>query len=163
MSRKSRSTEAAFVDKPLFFHYFVLTMTLTLNQALLIILTVAAVVAAVFLVRLFAQLRRTAAEGEKALAEFAELARHLKELDLVVKEQVEELAKTISASKAGGGQCRRSLVPHHVQVRSTAVQISSLILPVARFLWRQVGKRKKERAHAVMKEKAASSKSPYPF
>jgi len=122
-------------------------MTLTLNQALLIILTVAAVVAAVFLVRLFAQLRRTAAEGEKALAEFAELARHLKELDLVVKEQVEELAKTISASKRAAVNVAEASSLITSKFVRPPFKYLPLILPVARFLWRQVGKRKKERAH----------------
>ena len=122
-------------------------MTLTFNQALFLILTVAAVVVAVYLVRLFVQLRRTAAEGEKALAEFAELARHLKELDLVVKEQVEELAKTIAASK----KAAVNVAEASSLITSKFVRPSSrylpLILPVAQFLWRQFGRKKKERDH----------------
>ena len=44
-------------------------MPLTLNQVLFLVLTFAAVIVAVVLVRLFSQLRRTAIEGEKTLAE----------------------------------------------------------------------------------------------
>ncbi len=122
-------------------------MTLTFNQALFLILTVAAVVAAVYLVRLFVQLRRTAAEGEKALAEIAELARHLKELDLVVKEQVEELAKTIAASKKAAVNVAEASSLITSKFVRPPFRFLPLILPVAQFLWRQVGKRKKERAH----------------
>lgn len=122
-------------------------MTLTFNQALFLILTVAAVVAAVYLVRLFVQLRRTAAEGEKALAEIAELARHLKELDLVVKEQVEELAKTIAASKKAAVNVAEASSLITSKFVRPPFRYLPLILPVAQFLWRQVGKRKKERAH----------------
>lgn len=74
-------------------------MTITLNQILFLILTITVVVVAVYLIRLFVQLRRTAAEGEKALADIGELARQLQELDLVVKHQVEELGLTLAASK----------------------------------------------------------------
>jgi predicted Kef-type K+ transport protein len=122
-------------------------MTLTLNQALLLIITIAVVVAVVYLVRLFAQLRRTAAEGEKALAGFGELARHLKELDLVVKEQVEELAKTIAASKkAAVNVAEASSLITSKFVRPSSKYLP-LILPVAQFIWRQFSKRKKERDH----------------
>jgi uncharacterized protein YoxC len=47
-------------------------MILTLNQVLGIILTVAGVVAIVFLVLFLNQLRRTAREGEKTLAKAGE-------------------------------------------------------------------------------------------
>jgi len=122
-------------------------MTLTLNQALLLVITIAAVVAVVYLVRLFAQLRRTAAEGEKALAEFGELACHLKELDLVVKEQVEELGRTIAASKKAAINVAEASSLITAKFFQPSLKFLPLILPVARFVWRQFGKRKKERDH----------------
>jgi predicted Kef-type K+ transport protein len=122
-------------------------MPLTLNEALFLILTVAAMVAVIFLVRLFVQLRRTAAEGEKALADIAELARQLKELDLLVKQRLEEAGQTLAAAKTAA----TSLAEVSFLVTSKFVRPSAkylpLILPVAQFLWRQIGKRKKERAH----------------
>lgn len=122
-------------------------MILTLNQALLLTITIAAVVAVVFLVRLFAQLRRTAAEGQKTLAAFSELASHLQELDLVIKQEVEELGKTIAASKkAAVNVAEASALITTKIVRPSSLYLP-LILPVARFLWRRLGKRKKERAH----------------
>ena len=122
-------------------------MTLTLNQALFLVITVAVVVAVVFLVRLFIQLRRTAIEGEKALTQIAELARTLQELDQVVKMQVEELGKTISASKRAAvhvAEVSSLVTSGFIRPASTFLPF---ILPVAQFLWRQIGKRKKERAH----------------
>lgn len=122
-------------------------MTLTLNQALFLVLTIAFVVAVVFLIRLFAQLRKTAAEGEKALAEFADLARHLKELDLVVKDQVEALAGTIAAAKKAAVNVAEASSLITGKIFRPSSRYLPLLIPVARFLWRQVGKRKKERAH----------------
>jgi predicted PurR-regulated permease PerM len=122
-------------------------MTLTLNQALFLIITIAVVVAVVVLIRLFSQLRKTAAEGEKALAEFADLARHLKELDLTVKEQVEQLAETIDASRRAAVNVAEASSLFTYKILRPSSRYLPLIIPVARFLWRQVGKRKKERAH----------------
>ncbi|MCX6567103.1 MAG: hypothetical protein NTW38_11925 [Candidatus Aminicenantes bacterium] len=122
-------------------------MPQTLNQALLLIVMIAAVVAIVYLVRLFAQLRRTAAEGEKALAEFGELARQLKELDLLVKQQVEELGLTITASKKAAVNVAEASSLITAKFFQPSLKFLPLILPVARFVWRQFGKRKKERDH----------------
>ncbi|MBM3310507.1 MAG: hypothetical protein FJY80_03255 [Candidatus Aminicenantes bacterium] len=120
-------------------------MPLTLNQVLLLIATFAFVVAVVFLVRLFAQLRRTAAEGERALADVRELARHLTELDLVVKQRVEDLGQTLAASKKAATNLAEasSLIASRVVLPSA--KYLPVILPVLRFVWRQVGKRKEKK------------------
>ncbi|MBN1939341.1 MAG: hypothetical protein JW843_07135 [Candidatus Aminicenantes bacterium] len=122
-------------------------MTLTLNQALFLILTIAFVAAVVVLIRLFSQLRKTAEEGEKTLAEFADLARHLKELDLVVKDQVEALAETIAASKKTAVNVAEASSLITWKVFRPSSRYLPLLIPAARFLWRLVVKRKKERAH----------------
>jgi len=120
-------------------------MPLTLNQALFLIITIALIIVAVYLVRLFAQLRRTAIEGERALANFGELARHLKELDLLVKQQVEELGKTIAASKkAAVGIAEASSLITTRFVRPSS-KFLPLLLPVAQFLWRRMRQRKKNK------------------
>lgn len=121
-------------------------MPLTLTQALLIVLTIAAVVAVVFLVRLFIQLRRTAAEGEKALAEFRTLAKHLVDLDLAVKARVEELGETLQASKQAAVQLSQaSLLVTTKVLNPSASKFLPFVLPVVRFLWQQARKRKEKR------------------
>ncbi|MHB8055176.1 MAG: hypothetical protein ACYDH3_08020 [Candidatus Aminicenantales bacterium] len=122
-------------------------MSLTLNQALLLIITIAAVVAVAFLVRLFAQLRRTAAEGEKTLARFGELASYLQELDLVIKQEVEELGKTIAASKKAAVNVAEASALITTKFVRPSSKYLPFILPVAQFVWRQIRKRKKEREH----------------
>lgn len=120
-------------------------MPLTLTQVLLIILTIAAVIAVVFLVRLFIQLRRTAAEGEKALAEFRILAKHLVELDLAVKARVEELGETLEASKKAAVQLSQAALLVTTKVLQPTSKFLPFVIPVVRFLWRQVRKRKEKR------------------
>ena len=117
-------------------------MPLTLNQVLFLVLTFAAVIVAVVLVRLFSQLRRTAIEGEKALAEMRALAQHLNELDLVVKDKVETLGATLEASKKAAvsiGQASALITSNFVQPASRYLP---LLIPVARFVLKRMKKKK---------------------
>jgi len=120
-------------------------MPLTLNQALFLIITFAIVIAVVYLVRLFSQLRKTAVEGEKALAEFRELAKSLNELDLQVKAKVENLGQTLEAAKkAAVNLSEASYLVTTKIVRPSSVYLP-LVLPVARFVWRHLKKRKESK------------------
>jgi len=121
-------------------------MPLTLNQVLFLVLTFAVVILVIYLVRLLAQIRRTAAEGEKTLAELGILAKHLTELDLVVKEKVEDLGKTLEASKRAAvniSQASSLITSKFILPSSKYLPIA---LPIARFVWRQ-WKKRKEKTH----------------
>jgi len=74
-------------------------MALTLNQFLFLVLTFAAVVVATFLVIFLVQMRRTAAEGEKTLAELKKLAKNLNALNGVIKDKLEGLGQIMEASR----------------------------------------------------------------
>lgn len=74
-------------------------MTLTLNQVLWIILTVAAVVAVIFLTLFLNQLRRTAREGEKTLAKAQEMMDGLKEIEAKVNASLDNVGEVLSTSK----------------------------------------------------------------
>ena len=69
-------------------------MTLTLNQVLGIILTVAAVVAVTFLALFLNQVRRTAREGEKTLAKAQEMMDGLKEIEAKVNASLDNVGKS---------------------------------------------------------------------
>ena len=74
-------------------------MSLTLNQFLLLVITIAVVVAVTFLVILFAQLRKTAKEGEKTLRELRALVQNLKETNIKVNNKIDDLGEIVEASK----------------------------------------------------------------
>jgi uncharacterized protein YoxC len=74
-------------------------MTLTLNQVLGIILTVAAVVAVTFLALFLNQLRRTAREGEKTLAKAQEMMEGLKEIEAKVNASLDNVGEVLATSK----------------------------------------------------------------
>jgi uncharacterized protein YoxC len=74
-------------------------MTLTLNQVLGIILTVAAVVAVTFLALFLNQLRRTAREGQKTLAKAQEMMDGLKEIEAKVNASLDTVGEVLATSK----------------------------------------------------------------
>jgi hypothetical protein len=121
-------------------------MPLNLTQILSIILTIAAVVAVVFLVQLFIQLRKTAAEAEKTMVEVRALAKNLGDLEITVRHRVDEMGDTLKiARKAAMGLSEASL-------RLTSKWLPfpgkylPMILPVASFLMKSI-KKNKESAH----------------
>jgi hypothetical protein len=117
-----------------------------LTTILLIVLTFAAVVAVVFLVRLFIQLQRTAAEAEKTLVEVRVLAGHLSELDLEVKARVEELGNSYRAPRRAAGGFSEAAMLVSSKFLPTQAKFLPFVLPVARFVLRQM-KKKKEKVH----------------
>jgi len=74
-------------------------MLLTFNQTLFLILTVAAVVIAVFLILFLLQLRRTAREAEKSLQEFQVTLEKLKTIEDKVERRLDETGTIIQSAK----------------------------------------------------------------
>jgi len=74
-------------------------MTLTLNQVLGIILTVAAVVAVTFLAMFLSQLRRTAREAERTLAKAQEMMDGLKEIEAKINVNLDNVGQVLATSK----------------------------------------------------------------
>jgi uncharacterized protein YoxC len=120
-------------------------MALTLNQVLFLVLTIAAVVVAVFLVRFLIQLRRTAGEGEKTLAEMRRLAENLNELDLVVKAKVEDLGRLVEASRNTAVNLSEASMFLTTRLLRPAANYWPLVYPLLTFFWRRIRKRKEKK------------------
>jgi preprotein translocase subunit YajC len=120
-------------------------MTLTLNQFLFIVLTLAAVVVVVFLVMLLIQLRRTAAQAEKTMAEFRELAQGLEVLQTSVQSKVDDLGWIIDASKKAAGVVSQAGQFLSSRALKPASKIWAVLIPVAGILFRRWKSRKEEK------------------
>jgi len=120
-------------------------MTLTLNQFLFLILTLAAVVAVVFIVMLLIQLRRTALEAQKAMAEFHELARGLQTLQSSIQERVDDLGRIVDASKKAAGFVSQAGQFLSGGALKPASKIWPVLIPIAGFLFRRWKSRKEEK------------------
>ncbi len=114
-------------------------MPLTLNQVLLIILTVAAVVAVVFLVRFLVQLRRTAREGEKALAKAQELMDGMKEIEAKLNASLDDIGLVVQAAK------KAATGLNQVTGFRPSFKFWPLLLPIVRFGWLRLKKRKEKK------------------
>ena len=120
-------------------------MPLTLNQLLLIILTLAAVVIAIYLVRFLAQLRRVTAEAEKTMVEVRELVKNLSELDSLIKERLVNLGEFMEASKRTAVNLSEASYFLTTKVLGPSSKVLPLALPLASFLWKQIRKRKEKK------------------
>ena len=74
-------------------------MELTLDQFLLLVITIAVVVAVTFLITLFLQLRRTAKEGEKTLGEVRALVKNLNLASQKAIEKIDDVDETLKTAK----------------------------------------------------------------
>jgi uncharacterized membrane protein (DUF106 family) len=120
-------------------------MSITLNQVLFLVLTIAAVVVAVFLVRFFIQVRRTAAEGEKTLAEMRKLAENLNDLEELVKAEVKDVGKLVEASKNTALNLSQASVFLTTRLLRPAATYWPLVYPVLTYLWKRIRKRKEKK------------------
>lgn len=119
-------------------------MTLTLNQVLGIILTVAAVVAVTFLAMFLSQLRRTAREGAKTLAKAQEMMDGMKEIEAKINASLDNVGEVLATSKkAVAGLSEITLFLTSKVVRPSA-NYWPILFPLVRFGWRQMKKRKEK-------------------
>jgi len=120
-------------------------MPLTLNQFLFLIIALAVVAAVTVFIILALQLKRTAAEAEKTLAEYKELAKNLKVLDQTIKDNLDGLGQTLQVARQAAGQVSGVAMWLGSKVVQPASKWWPLLAPVVQYLWRQWKKRKEER------------------
>jgi hypothetical protein len=120
-------------------------MPLTLNQFLFLVLTFAAVVVAVYLIRFLAQLRRVAEEGEKTMVEVRKLAENLSELDGMVKDKLAGLGDLMEASKRTAVNLSEASFFLTSKVLRPSSKFWTVMIPVISFVWRQFKKRKEKK------------------
>lgn len=120
-------------------------MTLTLNQFLFLVLTFSAVVVATFLVLFLIQMRKTAAEGEKVLAELKKLALNLNELNGVIKDKLEDLGQVMEASRKTILNLSEASFFVTARLLKPASKYWPFIYPLIQFFLKKRRKRKEEK------------------
>jgi len=119
-------------------------MSLTLNQFLFLVITIAVLVAVTFLVSLIIQLRSTAKEGEKTLKEIRELAKNLTETDKKVNEKMDDLRVTLEAAKKSAVGISEIVGFTTAKIIRPSSKYWPMLFPVLRFGWRQIRKKKQK-------------------
>jgi hypothetical protein len=120
-------------------------MPLTLNQFLFLVLTFAAVVVVVFLIRFLAQLRRAAVEGEKTMVEVRKLVENLNELDGLIKERLVGLGEFVEASKKTAVNISEASFLLTTKILRPSSKYWPVVLPLASYFWKKFRKRKEKK------------------
>jgi formate-dependent nitrite reductase membrane component NrfD len=121
-------------------------MQLSLSQVLFLVLTIAAVVAVIFLVRVLIQLRRTGREGEKTLAKAQELMDGFKEIEAKINASLDDVGQVLQTSKKAAAGITEIAGFVAGKVIRPSVKYLPLLLPLFRIGWLQL-KKKKEKNH----------------
>ena len=117
-------------------------MELTLDQFLLLVITIAVVVAVTFLITLFLQLRRTAKEGAETLEEVRALVKNLNLASQKAIEKIDDVDETLKTAKKTVVQLSEITWFLGSKVIKPASKYWPIVLPVLRLGWRQWKKRK---------------------
>ena len=121
-------------------------MQLTLNQFLLLVITLAVVVAVTFLVTLFIQLRRTAKEGEETLVEIRSLVKNLNETSQKALEKMDDVDQTFKSMKQTAAQFSEIGWFFTTRLIRPSSKFWPFLFPLLR-LGRQQWKKRKEKNH----------------
>ncbi len=120
-------------------------MPLTLNQFLLLVITITVVIAVTFLVILFIQLRKTAREAEMTLIEVRALVDNLKETSLSLRAKIDDVGEIIEASKKTAISTSEIAWFLTTKILRPSSRYWPLLFPLIRLGWRQLKKRKEEK------------------
>ncbi len=120
-------------------------VTLTLNQVLFLILTVAFVVAVVFLVRFLIQLRRTALEGQKALERAQVLMSGMEEIEAKLNASLDEIGQIVQTTKKAATGVSEVAKFVSTSIIRPSAKYWPILFPLVSLAWRQINRKRKER------------------
>jgi len=119
-------------------------MPLTLSQFLLLVLTIAAVVAVTFFVNLLIQLKKTAREGQETLVEIRALAQSLNEATRKIDSKIDDVGEVVDAAKKTAVSLAEIAFFTTIKVIRPASKFWPFLFPLFRMGWRQWRKKKED-------------------
>jgi len=124
--------------------YLLSTMPLTLNQFILLVITIAVVVAVTFLVIFMTQLRKTAREGEETLKDLRSLIQNLNQTNQKLRAKVEDVGEIVEATKNAASSFSEILWFLTAKIIKPTSRYWPFIFPFIRLGWRQLRKKKRK-------------------
>lgn len=120
-------------------------MPLTLNQFLLLAITISVVVAVTFLVNLLRQLRKTAREAEETLIEVKMLVGETRETSRILQSRIEDVGELVQASKKTAASVSEMAWFVATKILRPSSKYWPFLFPLMRLGWRQAKKFKEEK------------------
>ena len=119
--------------------------SLTLNNFLLLVLTIAAVAAVTIFVIFIHQLKKTAREGEKTLKEMQTLAKNLNEISQKVNTKIDDVSEVVDATKKTVLSLSEAAFFLATKIVRPASKYWPFLFPLIKLGWRQVKKKKENK------------------
>ena len=120
-------------------------MPLTLNQFLLLVITIAVVIAVTFLVNFLRQLRKTAREAEETLIEVKMLVGETREMSRILQSRIEDVGELVHASKKTVVSVSEIAWFVTIKILRPSSKYWPFLFPLIRLGWRQAKKFKEEK------------------
>ena len=120
-------------------------MPLTLNQFLLLVITIAVVIAVTFLVSFLRQLRKTAREAEETLIEVKMLVGETRETSRLLQSKIEDVGELVHASKKTLVSVSEIAWFVTTKILRPSSKYWPFLFPLIRLGWRQAKKFKEEK------------------
>lgn len=120
-------------------------MPLTLNQFLFLVITIAVVILVTYLVILLAQFRKTVREGQKTLVEVRRLIFSAQETSQKLNKEIDNVRPMLEASKQIAVSISEIAWFLTAKVLKPTSKYWPFVLPILRFGWRQMKKKKKRK------------------
>ena len=120
-------------------------MPLTLNQFLLLVITIAVVIAVTFLVNFLRQLRKTAREAEETLIEVKMLVGETREMSRILQSRIEDVGELVHASKKTIVSVSEIAWFVTTKILRPSSKYWPFLFPLIRLGWRQAKKFKEEK------------------
>jgi uncharacterized protein YoxC len=120
-------------------------MPLTLNQFLFLVITIAIIVIATYLVIFLVQLRKTVKEGQDTLAEAKKLMRNVNETSQKINSKIDDMTPMVEASKQIAVSISKIALFLATKVLKPSSKYWPLVFPILRSGWRQIKKKKKQK------------------
>ena len=120
-------------------------MPLTLNQFLLLVITIAVVIAVTFLVNFLRQLRKTAREAEETLIEVKMLVGETREMSRSLQAKIEDVGELVHATKKTAVSVSEIAWFVTTKILRPSSKYWPFLFPLIRLGWRQAKKFKEEK------------------
>lgn len=119
-------------------------MSLTINQFLLLVITIAIVAAVTFLITFLAQLRKTAKEGEETLKELRDFVQNINNTNRKLNEKIDDVAEIVEASRNTAVSLSEIAWFLTTKIIKPSSKYWPFIYPLIRLSWRQLRKKKRK-------------------
>ena len=117
-------------------------MSLTLNQFLFLVITIAIVAAVSFFISFILQLQRTVKTGEETLKRVKELVEGMNEMRKKCSAKMDDVGKLIETTKKTAASVSEIALFLTTRILKPSSKYLAFLLPLLRFGWRQIKKRK---------------------